>query len=514
MVEDLHETAVDKDEVVLPVTESGDSPTSDKKPLKLRFSPMAGKRLNPAVQVAVACLIICFVMLLAYGIMSKSQKKRAVATSPDEKRTFVDAGQTGAQVWQDMQDQRKNDALKASQPDGSQNGDQRFPMSGAASNSTTLQPGTSGSATVPNDLVARNASSGVVPPLVAHTLVPPGRDGKGNPVLVTRTRPIAGQVAYSSNISSGKRTAAQEWRDQMYKSEMAARGSSTSISGRDSSGSGGVMGAISNAVSNGPASALAQLVDRYTRGGGSSSSTSVPTAGGDSQSDSDNNMQQHKEGFIERAREGRVEHDYSSATRMRPLTKYEIKAGWDIPATLESAVNTDLPGEVKAVVRQNVYDTATGRYLLIPQGSRLIGRYDNRVSYGQTRAIVIWSRLIFPDGSSVDLDGMIGHDASGAAGFHDKVDNHYVRLVSMALMLSAFTAGIEMSQPQSNSTTGYLTPSQQATQALGQQFGQLGIEVSRKNLSIQPTIKVRIGYRFNVRVNRDIAFAEPYSGGR
>ncbi len=185
-------------------------------------------------------------------------------------------------------------------------------------------------------------------------------------------------------------------------------------------------------------------------------------------------------------------------------------AGPDLgSATLESAVNTDLPGEVKAVVRQNVYDTATGGYLLIPQGSRLIGQYDNRVSYGQSRTIVIWTRLIFPDGSSVDLDGMIGHDAAGAAGFHDRVDNHFVRLVSMALMLSSFTAGIEMSQPQSNSVDGVLSPSQQATQALGQQFGQLGIEVSRKNLNIQPTVNVRVGYRFNVRVKRDIAFAEP-----
>jgi type IV secretion system protein VirB10 len=140
----------------------------------------------------------------------------------------------------------------------------------------------------------------------------------------------------------------------------------------------------------------------------------------------------------------------------------------------------------------------------------LIGQYDNRVSYGQSRAIVIWSRLIFPDGSSVDLDGMVGHDASGAAGFHDQVDNHFVRLVSMALMLSAFTAGVEMSQPQTSSASGVLSPSAEATQ----EFGQLGMEVTRKNLNIQPTVKIRPGYRFNVRVNRDIAFTEPYGDSR
>jgi type IV secretion system protein VirB10 len=84
----------------------------------------------------------------------------------------------------------------------------------------------------------------------------------------------------------------------------------------------------------------------------------------------------------------------------------------------------------------------------------------------------------------------------------------------MALMLSAFTAGVEMSQPQTSSASGVLSPSAEATQALGQQFGQLGMEVTRKNLNIQPTVKIRPGYRFNVRVNRDIAFAEPYGDSR
>ena len=207
-------------------------------------------------------------------------------------------------------------------------------------------------------------------------------------------------------------------------------------------------------------SVLQQLLGEYPKAGSGGNaggpSPSLLSGGGGSGDDSDANLQ-HKEGFIEKAREGREERDYSSATRGPALSKYEIKAGWDIPATLESGVNTDLPGEVKAVVRENVYDTATGQYLLIPQGSRLIGQYDNRVSYGQSRAIVIWSRLIFPDGSSVDLDGMLGHDASGAGGFHDQVDNHYLRLVSTALLLSAFTAGIEMSQPQTTSASGILS---------------------------------------------------------
>jgi type IV secretion system protein VirB10 len=312
------------------------------------------------------------------------------------------------------------------------------------------------------------------------------------------------------------RSAADEWREEMYKDDLEARTAGTSISSGMNAGKG--LGALGSAPVEGVSSLLQQLVGEYPKaasigsaGVPSASSLSASTGSGEQ---SDANIQEHKESFIEKARQARDERDYSSATRAPALSKYEIKAGWDIPATLESGVNTDLPGEVKAVVRENVYDTATGQYLLIPQGSRLIGQYDNRVSYGQSRAIVIWSRLIFPDGSSVDLDGMVGHDASGAAGFHDQVDNHFVRLVSMALMLSAFTAGVEMSQPQTSSASGVLSPSAEATQALGQQFGQLGMEVTRKNLNIQPTVKIRPGYRFNVRVNRDIAFTEPYGDSR
>jgi type IV secretion system protein VirB10 len=299
----------------------------------------------------------------------------------------------------------------------------------------------------------------------------------------------------------------------MYKDDLEARTAGTSIS----SGKGleGLSSLGASMPSGGVGSVLQQLLGEYPKAGSGGNaggpSPSLKPTNADSGDQSDANLQEHKENFIEKAREGREERDYSSATRVPALSKYEIKAGWDIPATLESGVNTDLPGEVKAVVRENVYDTATGKYLLIPQGSRLIGQYDNRVSYGQSRAIVIWSRLIFPDGSSVDLDGMVGHDASGAGGFHDQVDNHYLRLASTALLLSAFTAGIEMSQPQTTSASGILSPSAEATQALGQQFGQLGIEVTRKNLNIQPTVKIRPGYRFNVRVNRDIAFEEPYA---
>ena len=147
--------------------------------------------------------------------------------------------------------------------------------------------------------------------------------------------------------------------------------------------------------------------------------------------------------FIEQAR-GRAANNYLKSTRTPSLGKYEVKMGWDIPAILEQGINSDLPGEVKALVRTNVYDTATGKYLLIPQGSRLVGVYDSQITYGQSRLLVVWSRIIYPDGSSINLDGMMGQDIQGMAGFHDQVDNHYKRLVGAALLTSAFAAGISL----------------------------------------------------------------------
>jgi type IV secretory pathway VirB10-like protein len=221
------------------------------------------------------------------------------------------------------------------------------------------------------------------------------------------------------------------------------------------------------------------------------------------------NDQGQKEKFLDKVRTREID-DYLRSTRTAPLGKYEIKAGWDIPGVLEQAMNSDLPGEVKALVRSNVYDTATGKYLLIPQGSRLLGTYNSRVTYGQKGLQVIWTRIIYPDGSAIDLDGMVGDDVKGNSGFRFDVDNHYKRLVAMALLTSVFAAGIEISQRSQTSTLATPTVGQTASAAVGQQVGELGVEVTRRNLNVQPTIKIPIGYRFSVRINRDMLFDSPY----
>jgi type IV secretion system protein VirB10 len=490
----------EREEVVLTPKVEGDSPTRSKQPLKLRFWPTDGKHLNPAVRGMLFVAVLGFLGLIVYGVVARGGKKTAAEKAKDE-QSVSDAQSTGTKVWKDLEDQRKIDARK-----------EALELPQAGGNTPDALQGRVQGAGVPAELVpsSQYSKDALVPPLEARQIAASGRLAQAKP---TDGRVAMNQQASPQGGAPATRSAADEWREEMYKNDLEARTAGTSIS----SGKGlGALSSLGAALpSGGVGSVLQQLLGEYPKAGSGGnaggSNPSLLSGNGGSGNENDANLQQHKENFIEKARESREERDYSSATRSPALSKYEIKAGWDIPATLESGVNTDLPGEVKAVVRENVYDTATGKYLLIPQGSRLIGQYDNRVSYGQSRAVVIWSRLIFPDGSSVDLDGMVGHDASGAGGFRDRVDNHYLRLVSMALMLSAFTAGIEMSQPQTASASGILSPSAEATQALGQQFGQLGIEVSRKNLNIQPTVKIRPGYRFNVRVNRDIAFAAPYA---
>jgi type IV secretion system protein VirB10 len=222
------------------------------------------------------------------------------------------------------------------------------------------------------------------------------------------------------------------------------------------------------------------------------------------------NAQTRKAAFLQAAQNRGVAEDYLRYTRDAPLSRFEIKAGWEIPAVLEQSLNSDLPGELKALITSNVYDTATGQYLLIPQGSRLIGKYDSRISYGQDGVQVAWSRIIFPDASSIDLDGMLGLDAHGNAGLRDKVDRHYTRLIGMSVLTSMFLAAFAISQNRSQTILAYPTPTQAAEAAVGQELSQTGAQMTRRNMNVQPTVKVPAGYRFTVRVNRDMLFEAPY----
>jgi type IV secretory pathway VirB10-like protein len=193
---------------------------------------------------------------------------------------------------------------------------------------------------------------------------------------------------------------------------------------------------------------------------------------------------------------------------------FALTAGSVIPAMLLTGINADLPGTVVAQVREDVFDSVTGRYLLIPRGAKLTGTYDSRVVQGERRVLVAWRRLLYPDGSSLDLLEMEGTDPAGYAGFGAKVDEHLNKAFNSALLLSLISAGAQLSQPQ-RSTSVFAAPDlgQTIAGAVGQQIANTSIQLTQRQLEIPPTLEVSPGYRFDVLVDRDIVLSVPYNDG-
>lgn len=156
-----------------------------------------------------------------------------------------------------------------------------------------------------------------------------------------------------------------------------------------------------------------------------------------------------------------------------------------------------------------MFDTVTGNHLLLPQGTKVIGEYDSRIVYGQERVLIVWTRLILPNGKSISLEGMPGVDLSGSAGLTDQVNNHWGRLITGVVLSSLLGAGAQIAQGR---TYNSLDPSygELATQGFAQNMNQVGQQITRKDLNIQPTIEIRQGFRFNIFVNKDVTL-EPFS---
>jgi len=191
---------------------------------------------------------------------------------------------------------------------------------------------------------------------------------------------------------------------------------------------------------------------------------------------------------------------------MEPLFPYSLMSGTIISASLITGINSDLPGTVIAQVTQNVYDSATGLYLLIPQGARLIGAYDSVVAFGQSRALLAWRRIVFPDGSSIVLDNLPATDTSGYAGLEDAVDYHTWRLLQGVALSTLLGVGTELTFDDDE---GDLVEAlRESAQGAGNQAGQ---RLVNRTLNIQPTITVRPGWPLRVIVHKDIVL-RPYSG--
>jgi len=189
---------------------------------------------------------------------------------------------------------------------------------------------------------------------------------------------------------------------------------------------------------------------------------------------------------------------------------FELKRGSVVPATLITGINSDLPGRITAQVSQNVYDSATGHRLLIPQGAKLFGRYDSKVSFGQKRVLVVWTDVIFPNGSTLQIGGMAGTDAQGYGGFHDKVNNHYWRTFGSAALIALIGTAIDASLPESSTLATQETASDAARRNFAESFGRVAEQTISRNLSVQPTLEIRPGYKFNILVDQDIVFPNAY----
>lgn len=195
--------------------------------------------------------------------------------------------------------------------------------------------------------------------------------------------------------------------------------------------------------------------------------------------------------------------NYLLHTRTPAISPDELKAGTVIPSVMIGGINSTLPGQLIAQVSQNVYDTATGQHLLIPQGTKLVGTYEHQISSGQKRILVSWNRLIYPDASSVNLDSMAGVDASGYSGFMDQADTHFWPTFRHALMLSVISAGVQLSQPRATNGNAY-SANQVAAGALGQQMNQVGMNTIGRTMNQPPTLTIRPGYIFNVMLTKDL----------
>lgn len=213
------------------------------------------------------------------------------------------------------------------------------------------------------------------------------------------------------------------------------------------------------------------------------------------------NMQDRKLAFVN----GPVDRRTVSQDRLaNPASPYVVQAGTVIPAALLTGIQSDLPGQVTAQVTEHVYDTPTGKFLLIPQGSRLIGQYDSQVAFGQKRVLLVWNRVMLPDGKSIVLERQQGADARGFSGLEDEVDYHWWDLAKAAALSTLLSIGAETGsdRDESDLVRALRRGSQDSINNTGQQL-------VRRQLNIQPTLTIRQGFPVRVIVNRDLVMA-PY----
>lgn len=215
-----------------------------------------------------------------------------------------------------------------------------------------------------------------------------------------------------------------------------------------------------------------------------------------------------KQGFLDTATEDAVTLTNAYHEAVSP---FELKQGHLIPMTLITKINSDLPGRIKAQVTENVYDTATGNYLLVPQGTMVNGIYDSRVVFGQKRVLIAWQRLIFPDGSSLNVGSMPGTDQEGTAGLKDLVDNHYFQIFGAAILMSVVNAGFTMATDTKNDENNVETTQDALAKSAAQQMQQTFARLIDKIMNIQPELIIRQGKQGHIILTKDVLGLKPYN---
>ncbi|WFU33648.1 TrbI/VirB10 family protein [Bradyrhizobium brasilense] len=236
----------------------------------------------------------------------------------------------------------------------------------------------------------------------------------------------------------------------------------------------------------------------------SAGATPTPAATPPVDAGSAQNMQDRKTAFLNAATDKRTVSLDRLETKASP---YVVQAGTVIPAALITGIRSDLPGQVTAQVTEAVYDSPSGKYLLIPQGAKLIGQYDSSVAFGQSRILLVWTRIIMPDGNSMVLERQPGADTGGYAGLEDEVDNHWGMLFKAAVLSTLLSVGAEAGTSQDENNLV-----QAIRSGASNSISQTGQQIVQRQLNIQPTLTIRPGFPVRVIVTRDLVLA-PYGKG-
>ena len=317
-------------------------------------------------------------------------------------------------------------------------------------------------------------------------LGPPLPGDLGRPILSAQQRGVdvsAPPIGTPPSAQPGPAVnAAQAARERVRQERDAARTSKVFVGGEGA------------AASTAQASAVPLQVPAAASASGAPSAPASPGGATD---------QAAKRNFLRPAEGMHIESGYRIA---QPSSPFIVQAGSIIPAALITGIRSDLPGTITAQVTQNVYDSVTGRHLLIPQGSRVIGEYDSQVSFGQNRVLLAWDRLILPDGRSIQLDRLPGADASGYSGLQDRVDQHWGGMLRAALISTLLGVGTEVGNGDDNDLVRALR------QGTSESIGRTGQDLVRRQMNVQPTLTIRPGFQLRIIVTRDIVIA-PAEGG-